>query len=511
MAKDDPWQNKLHAQALADLRKWSQLPYEDFLSRYNQSFGINVNRYAGLGMQNASPADLQMAKNSPLFPTASTAHIRNAYNAPYFDLNTSMLQRLRETSKVIGGSLKTPGFGSDQNTTEDYYNYLRNMTPAQQAEYDRVTALINSRADDYGSSLEMAMQPWGAIPVATAFLGALGTTGAGPLGKVLGPAGTTGTMPTGGLISTGAYPGGMIGTSAGSGSSLLGGFFNFDTLTSPSSILKKVGSSLLNLGDSGDGDSKTMSILESILGTAGGALAGSLVNSLFAPDPNDLLGPLLAAQQQAAKTPLIKAGGLTSSMPGGRLTIKPSGSRNLLINNMAAQFGRQAGELTTLMDEVKPGYGRLTDAAVLSNQRARERTVGDLKDMMARRRISGSSFAMDTVSRSEAEFAEQENRLRADSFLKELDMTFNLLQQRQALQQKQFSVVLDELNLETSVALQLAGKGSEAFALLAKAQSDILLDQATSQGAMVASGANLGYQIMNPQPDILEILSALRG
>lgn len=251
MSSSDPWQNKLATQALADLRAWSQLPYPEYLAKYQQAFGTNIDRFKGLGIS-ANDADAHRAKNSPLFPTATTAYNRNVYNAPYFDLNDAMLQRLRETSNITKGSLKTPGFGPDTNTAEDYYNYLRNMTPAQQGEFDRVTALIDSRSDDYSSSLSMAMQPWGAIPVATALLGVLGTAGAGPLGRFLGPSGTTGVLPTGGVISTGAYPGGMIGSSAAGGSAALAAAGGSNILKSLSNLSGwgklKLAGTVLNAG-----------------------------------------------------------------------------------------------------------------------------------------------------------------------------------------------------------------------------------------------------------------------
>jgi len=46
-------------------------------------------------------------------------------------------------------------------------------------------------------------------------------------------------------------------------------------------------------------------LLKGVGGAAGGALAGNLVNQLFAPDPNDFLDPLLDAQARAEQSQFI--------------------------------------------------------------------------------------------------------------------------------------------------------------------------------------------------------------
>lgn len=122
---------------------------------------------------------------------------------PLVDESRNILNRFRSADRVtnyINKGDKTTR--SSIKTPEDFYNYIHsgNFGPAQAAEIDRVIQQNIKNSDDK-SALGMAMSPGGALSIGAAFLGALGTAGAGPLASMFGK--------TGGLLNKGA---GMIGS-----------------------------------------------------------------------------------------------------------------------------------------------------------------------------------------------------------------------------------------------------------------------------------------------------------
>lgn len=110
-----------------------------------------------------------------------------------------------------------------------------------------------------------------------------------------------------------------------------------------------------------------------------------------------------------------------------------------------------------LREEVRPGFGRLTDAAVKTIRNRRDEAVGNLRESLARRRVLGSSFAEDAQARVEAEFADLEERTRAQAIIEEIGLSRDLMATEAGLNQ----VAAQLLQLD---AATLAAEG-EAIAM----------------------------------------------
>lgn len=222
------------------------------------------------------------------------------------------------------------------------------------------------------------------------------------------------------------------------------------------------------------------------LAAVGSAVAGKVAGKV--------LGGGDTASGAAAPPPMLfKAGGLSSSINDeGQLTIGSSKARKALLERIKQSYGDQAGvirgelaprfetaynnglaSVDSLISQVSPGVGRLTDARMQGLDNARERTISNLSENLARRRISGSSFGQNSLVSAENEFAQQEAELRAESFLEELEITNQLEQQKlqigtsAAEQAYQFvldaytldragdQVDLDEMNKQQEIATSL--------------------------------------------------------
>ena len=93
------------------------------------------------------------------------------------------------------------------------------------------------------------------------------------------------------------------------------------------------------------------------------------------------------------------------------------------------RFGRGLSDLDSLRSEVRPGFGRFTDAGVRSIRNARRSALGNIRDQLSRRRVLGSSFGQDTVARANREFGEAEDKVRAQSIIQEIATSSQLLKQ----------------------------------------------------------------------------------
>lgn len=91
------------------------------------------------------------------------------------------------------------------------------------------------------------------------------------------------------------------------------------------------------------------------------------------------------------------------------------------------------GEVEALRGEVRPGFGRLTESRVSGLRDQQRRSVGNLREELSRRRVAGSSFAAREVSALESEFRREEDLVRAESFLQELNSTMDLIGQEAGL------------------------------------------------------------------------------
>ena len=148
------------------------------------------------------------------------------------------------------------------------------------------------------------------------------------------------------------------------------------------------------------------------------------------------------------KVPNINAGGISLRTKGDTTRATASAQRQALINQisglhrqeasglrglqpqLAGAFDTAISETNRMLGDVRPGFGRLTDAAVTSLDRGKQSAASNLRSELNQRRILGSSFAADKFSQMEIDFAEREKLARSESFLQELDMTNQLNEQR---------------------------------------------------------------------------------
>lgn len=111
------------------------------------------------------------------------------------------------------------------------------------------------------------------------------------------------------------------------------------------------------------------------------------------------------------------------------------------------------GAFSDLRAQVRPAFGRITEAAVTAIRNAESRAKGTLKDQLARRRVLGSSFGSDALIRLEREFGEAEFKARSSATLAEITASAELISQ-------EFQAVLANIESEVKEILGVAGVGT---------------------------------------------------
>jgi len=243
-------------------------------------------------------------------------------------------------------------------------------------------------------------------------------------------------------------------------------------------------------------------------------------------------------------------GGLRGRLgPGtrGNVNITSTPERQALVDQLSQSFRNQSGIVSNriaplfesafdqqlnainneLLPQVEPGFGRLTEArnrvfedALTRLEQRREAETGDLRENLARRRIAGSSFASDAQARQESAFQQsidelsgQQAQSNAQSFLQELDITRNLINQRfqtetaqaqsalqllnnaESLNRAATGVQLDELNFIAQLGSGLVSDVQRALGGIAQRQFQAAAESAAGGGGLLGT---IGGQLLGP-------------
>ena len=158
----------------------------------------------------------------------------------------------------------------------------------------------------------------------------------------------------------------------------------------------------------------------------------------------------------------FSAPGLTGRFDKGsnQFNLSRTGEGNQTIADLRKAFEGRAAEFRGLRSDVKPGFGRLTRTTVEAIRNAGQKTVGNLQEELAKRRVAGSTFASREIASTEAEFGRLEKQARAESFLQELALTGELIKEEFASTISGFQAILQQLNFETGLAANLADNAS---------------------------------------------------
>ncbi len=161
------------------------------------------------------------------------------------------------------------------------------------------------------------------------------------------------------------------------------------------------------------------------------------------------------------------------------------------LEGISGAFKSQASELGALKPLVEPGFGRLTESGVRAIRDARRNSLGDLKQNLARRRVRGSSFGADDISRTNAEFAKKENEFTSQAFVQELALSTQLINDQAQAAANSFMQFIAQSNIESSFATQLSSGVSSVLSNNAKIIGD--MSNSGAESLLGAFGSAAGF------------------
>jgi hypothetical protein len=170
------------------------------------------------------------------------------------------------------------------------------------------------------------------------------------------------------------------------------------------------------------------------------------------------------------------------------------------LDNFGAISNTLGDELAGLRPLVAPGVSQLRTSRLNDLENVRSRTIGNLSENLARRRISGSSFANDALVRAESEFSRERDRINAESTLAELELTNQLLVQETEARLAGVERSLQGMEFSAEIAAGLSAQAAGNVQSAANLQAQLNAEAASSGGigsvigglAGTAAGSFLG-------------------
>lgn len=242
----------------------------------------------------------------------------------------------------------------------------------------------------------------------------------------------------------------------------------------------------------------------------------------------------------------FKSPGLVGKVGGDKFRVFESEERQTLIDQIQNSL-RESGQtvrnlipgfnnafntallgIDDLAARVRPGVSELRKARLEQIENARQRSLSDLTQNLARRRVLGSSFANDAAARSNLAFAQEAEQVAAESFLQELDLTNQFLQQRlttdvaridtelqNTLSAISFERAADQFELENQnflagLAAQLASGATSAQTALSAQELELAAQNAAGAGRFFGS-TGITEAVGQGIADILKDIGVLQG
>lgn len=180
----------------------------------------------------------------------------------------------------------------------------------------------------------------------------------------------------------------------------------------------------------------------------------------------------------------INAGGLNAKLgKKNQINLSSNPLRDRLVGDVASTFSKQADIIGNQRDRARLGLSDLRASRLAGLENARQKSVGNLRDNIASRKVSGSSFGQNALTRANLAFQEEGDRIRSESFMQELDLTNKLIEQEFNTRRQGFQTVLDEMNLQAEVATQLATRATAEFGANARLKQELAAKSAAGAGA----------------------------
>lgn len=206
------------------------------------------------------------------------------------------------------------------------------------------------------------------------------------------------------------------------------------------------------------------------------------------------LGPSGAERRAGEFVPVgFNTPGLNADVSRSSVGITRSSGLQENLDTLRRTLNNRASAFAGLRSRVSGAVGEVTQSRVDAIRSAGLRTVGNLREELARRRVGGSSFAQREIASTEAMFGREEERAAAEGKLTELGLTAEFLNEEFASSIQAVTSLVDQFNFESDLAARIGGAASAAINSANVAAAELSAQR--RQGAGELFGTLLGLII----------------
>ena len=170
---------------------------------------------------------------------------------------------------------------------------------------------------------------------------------------------------------------------------------------------------------------------------------------------------------------------------------------------MERRFPEFLSEVDKLRGMAAPTASLFRTTALGQINNAESQALGNVREQLARRGLSGASFGLDTQARVQGEFAQKRAETELAAANQEINLTSQLVDFQNTLINQQLNRELQELGLATGVTTNLVNMANQNLAVqaqlsMAQAQIDFVdwQQRVKSGGELIGVGAGLGAGLM---------------
>jgi hypothetical protein len=188
-----------------------------------------------------------------------------------------------------------------------------------------------------------------------------------------------------------------------------------------------------------------------------------------------------------------------------------TGETQGFMDRLLAGLGADQNSYQDLLSQITPGFGRLSQSQQEQIKNTYAQKYGDLRQQLAKRRILGSSFADADLQRMDLEKDQQMRAAAADSMVKELQMTSDVLKAQTDGRNQTISTALSQIQFEGNMGINLTNMVMTSMNNNLAAQQDLIKLAASLkvQGATAAGNisGNLAGSVTSSYPQYAQLSS----
>lgn len=188
--------------------------------------------------------------------------------------------------------------------------------------------------------------------------------------------------------------------------------------------------------------------------------------------------------------------GLSGKFANNTFSLTRTSEGQASLDALKSAYSAAGSDFRSLAAKVTPGMSELTNSRLDQVETSRRRSVGNLRENLQRRRVLGSSFGQDAIARAEREFSQEADRVKAESFLQELDMQTQLLAKANAVAIEGSNAVISQLNFESGMAAQMSSQISGIFAQNTQLNAQLTAEMFAARAGLLANVQQSGLNMV---------------